>query len=107
MAQIDTLTLEITSNASKAVQSLDNLSAALGRFKNNMPAKGKFDSLASGFRSLRNELSKLSVSPKTLIQLKSIGSLAGNLAKLNDVKAKNIENTASGLSSLGSAYNSN
>ena len=103
MAQIDTLTLEITSNASKAVQSLDNLSTALGRFKNNMPAKGKFDSLASGFRSLRNELSKLSVSPKTLIQLKSIGSLAGNLAKLNDVKAKNIENTASGLSSLGSA----
>ena len=103
MAQIDNLTLEITSDSTKAVQALNNLSNALNSFKTNMPTKAKFDNMTQGFKGLREEISKLSVSSRSLEKIKAIGTIARNISKLNSVKPRVIESTATGINSLSAS----
>ena len=103
MAQIDNLTLEITADSAKAVNALTNLSNALNSFKTSMPTKAKFDNMAQGFKGLREEISKLSVSSRSLEKIKSIGTIARNLSKLNSVNPRVITNTATGINSLSTS----
>lgn len=103
MAQIDNLTLEITADSAKAVNALTNLSNALNSFKTSMPTKAKFDNMAQGFKGLREEISKLSVSSRSLEKIKSIGTIARNLGKLNSVNPRTLTNTARGINSLSTS----
>ena len=105
MAQVDELSIKITSDATKAAKALDNLSNSLTKLKGNIPSKSKLDNMAQGFSSLRQELSKLSTSTKNLDKIKAIGTIARNSGKLGGVNPRVISNTATGLNSLSSSLN--
>ena len=103
MATIDNLTLEIQADSSKAVTSLNNLANALKGLKTNLPAKAKLENTAKGFKTLTDELSKISTSAKNLDKIKAVGTIAKNLNKLNDVNANVIKNTAKGVEALSTS----
>lgn len=105
MATIDSLTLDISADSSKAINAINNLSTALGGLKKSLPTKTKLENTAQGFKTLADQISKLSLSAKNLDKIKAVGTIAKNLAKLNDVKPKTIENTAKGLNSLADSVN--
>ena len=103
MATIDNLTLEIQADSSKAVTSLNNLANALKGLKTNLPTKAKLENTAKGFKTLTDELSKISTSAKNLDKIKAVGTIAKNLNKLNDVNANVIKNTAKGVEALSTS----
>lgn len=103
MATIDNLTLEIQADSSKAVTSLNNLANALKGLKTSLPTKAKLENTAKGFKTLTDELSKISTSAKNLDKIKAVGTIAKNLNKLNDVNANVIKNTAKGVEALSTS----
>ena len=103
MATIDNLTLEIQADSSKAVTSLNNLANALKGLKTNLPTKAKLENTAKGFKTLTDELSKISTSAKNLDKIKAVGTIAKNLNKLNDVNSNVIKNTAKGVEALSTS----
>ena len=103
MATIDNLTLEIKADASKATTALNNLSTSMANLKKSLPTKAKLEDTAQGLKALTAELSKVSLSAKSLIQIKAIGSVAKSLSQFNNVKSKSISNTAQALASLSNS----
>ena len=103
MATIDNLTLEIQADSSKAITSLNNLANAMKGLKTNLPTKAKLENTAKGFKTLTDELSKISTSAKNLDKIKAIGTIAKNLNKLNDVKSNVLTNTAKGVDKLSAS----
>lgn len=91
MAQIDTLTLEVNADISKASQKLETLARRLDLLKEST---GK---AVSGYKNLARELSKINVPSKNL---NNILKISNALTSLNSVKGKNIETLASGFSDL-------
>lgn len=103
MATIDNLTLEITANSTSAVNSLDKLSTALGKLKTNLPTQAKLESSAKGFKALKDEISKLSLSAKNLDRIKAIGQIGNALSKISSVSPANIKKNADNLDALQGA----
>lgn len=103
MATIDNLTLEITANAGKSVDTVTKLATALGSLKSNLPSKAILTGTASGFKALAEEISKVSLSAKNLDKIKAIGTIANNLNKLNNVNSNVIKNTANGINALSAS----
>ena len=103
MATIDNLTLEIQADSSKAITSLTNLANAMKGLKTNLPTKAKLENTAKGFKTLTDELSKISTSAKNLDKIKAVGTIAKNLNKLNDVNTNVIKNTAKGVDKLSAS----
>ena len=103
MATIDNLTLEIQADSSKAITSLNNLANAMKGLKTNLPTKAKLENTAKGFKTLTDELSKISTSAKNLDKIKAIGTIAKNLNKLNDVNSNVLKNTAKGVEQLSAS----
>ena len=103
MATIDNLTLEITADSSKATTSLNNLAGALAKLKTNLPTKAKLEGTAEGFKTLATAISKLSLSNRSLEQIKAIGKIGNALSKISQVSPSNIQKTATNLDSLQGA----
>lgn len=91
MAQIDTLTLEVNADISKASQKLETLARRLDLLKEST---GK---AVGGYKNLARELSKINVPSKNL---NNILKISNALTSLNSVKGKNIETLASGFNTL-------
>ena len=91
MAQIDTLTLEVNADISKASQKLETLARRLDYLKEST---GK---AVSAYKNLAKELSKITVPSKNL---NNILKVSNALTSLNSVNGKNIETLASGFNDL-------
>lgn len=103
MATVDNLTLEISADSQKAITSLNNLSTALNNLKRGLPTKAKLENSAQGFKTLTEQISKLSLSAKNLDKIKAISTIAKNLSKLNSVNPSKLKATAENLDSLQGA----
>lgn len=103
MATVDNLTLEISADSQKAITSLNNVSTALNNLKRGLPSKAKLENSAQGFKTLTEQISKLSLSAKNLDRIKAISTIARNLSKLNSVNPSKLKATAENLDSLQGA----
>jgi len=100
MATVDNLTLEISADATKALTSLNKVSTALKTLKDSLPTKQKLEGTAQGFKTLTEQISKLSLSTKSLNQIKAMGTIANSLKKMSSISPSNIKKTAENLDSL-------
>lgn len=91
MAQIDTLTLEVNADISKASQKLDSLGDNLAKIAENM------GNVSKSYKTLAKELSKINVPTKNLNNLTKVSTA---LNSLNTIKSANIETVATNLRSL-------
>lgn len=91
MAQIDTLTLEVNADISKASQKLETLARRLDYLKEST---GK---AVGAYKNLARELAKITVPSKNL---NNILKVSNALTSLNSVNGKNIETLASGFNDL-------
>ena len=106
MATIDNLTLEINANSDKATKAVIQLAQGMKALKDGLPTENKLTGATNGFRVLREELSKISLSAKSLDKIKSIGNIAKNMSALNNIPTGGkLEGTAKGLQVLTGEIN--
>ena len=94
MATIDSLTLEVTAETTKAISSLNRVSSALKNLKDSLPTQQKLEGTAKGFKALTDQISSLSLSNRNLTQIKTIGTIAKNISKLSAASPSNIKKIA-------------
>ena len=102
MATIDTLTLDIKADASKASREISGLIDSLGKLKRALPSHKQLERVGEGFKSIYDKLSGINAT-----NLEPLTKMTQALEGMKNVPtAKRITSVAQGFSTITNAVNS-
>lgn len=102
MATIDTLTLDIKADASKASREISSLIDSLSKLKQALPSHRQLERVGEGFKSIFDKLGNINTTA-----LEPLTKMTQALEGMKNVPtAKRITSTAQGISTITTAINS-